>query len=181
MECNICLNKSIKLIKCKKCSFINCEDCITKLNNIELQNDKIGYYCCVCKSKNRLKINEITDINIMKSLYNIQVNKLLELENDIILLSNIILIYNAPVISNDNVTYFKNSIIALKTIQDNNTITLELYNSTTIDFDNRITMFNENKIEVKNYFIYSTADYDYTLLKHIDFYELINNCSIDFV
>ena len=180
MECNICFNPK-KVIKCNKCSFSCCMNCISKLNNIHLNYEDINYDCCVCKERNKLILRDIKDVNCLRNLYQTQTTKLLELENDIILISSIVLIYNAPVIS-DNVNYYKNAIIAIKTLQDNNTISLELYDSVnTVDFDNKIRKFNERDLFVKDHFIYSTDDYDYTLLKNTDFYELINNGDIDFV
>ena len=187
MECNICFNsfsKTInkKLIKCDKCSFMCCISCISNLNNLELHYDKISYNCCVCRENNYIKIKDIKDINIVKSLYQKQTIKLSEIQNDPVVLCSIVLFYNAPVISNDKVNYYNNTIIALRTYQDNNSISLELYDRfNQIDFNHRLRQFNENNIQLKNYFIYSTDDFDFTLLKHSDFYELCSNGVIDFV
>lgn len=181
MECNICYNLR-RLNKCVKCSFICCEYCISKLTEINLQQDKIDYICCVCKTENSLELCNIKDLNCLRNIYQQQTFKLLETVNDIVLVTNIILIYEVPVITNDNVYYYNNCIIALKTIQDNNTINIELYdNIDTITANNRIMKFNQNNLSVENHFIYSTNEYDYTLLKYTDFYELCNECSIDFV
>ena len=186
MECNICFNSfsktlNKKLIKCDKCSFCCCISCISKLDNLELHYDKISYNCCVCRENNYIRIKDIKDINVVKSLYQKQTIKLLEIQNDPVVLSSIVLIYNAPVLTN-KVSYYKNAIIALRTYQDNNTVSLELcdrYNE--FDFNYKITKFNENNISVKDHFIYSTDDFDFTLLKHSDFYELCSNGVIDFV
>ena len=182
MECNICYNNPKKLIKCDKCSFMCCMNCISKLNNLELWYDKVWYDCCVCKENNYIYIKDIKDINTVKSLYQKQTIKLLELQNDPIILSNIILIYNVPVLTNKNVKYYNNTIIATRTYQENNTVSIELYNSIIDqDADYRIRKFNENEIQVKDHFIYSTDNYDYTLLKNADFYQLCSNGVIDFV
>jgi len=181
MECNICYKDCKKLIKCSKCSFMCCMNCISKLNNLELCYDKVCYDCCVCKENNFIRITDIKDIKIMKLLYQKQTINLLELQNDPVVLSNIILIYNAPVLTN-KVNYYNNTIIALRTYQDNNSISLELYDVISeIDFNFRISNFNENEISVKDHFVYSTDNHDYTLLKHSDFYELINDGLVDFV
>jgi hypothetical protein len=181
MECNICyINK--KLIKCEKCSFACCMNCISKLNNLELWYDKVWYDCCVCKDKNNIYIKDIKDISVMRSLYKKQTINLLEIQNDPVILSSLILIYNVPVISNNKVNYYKNCIIALKTQQDNNTVSLELYDRfAEFDLNYKIRKFNENNISVKDHFIYSTDDFDYTLLKNADFYELCSNGVIDYV
>jgi hypothetical protein len=180
MECNICyINK--KLIKCEKCSFACCMNCISKLNNLELWYDKVWYDCCVCKDKNNIYIKDIKDISVMRSLYKKQTINLLEIQNDPIVISNIVLIYDAPVLTN-KVNYYKNCIIALRTYQDNNTVSLELYDRfNELDLNNRIVKFNENNISLKDHFIYSTDDYDFTLLKHSNFYQLCSNGIIDFV
>ena len=176
MECNICFNsfsKTInkKLIKCDKCSFMCCMNCISKLDNLELHYDKISYNCCVCRENNYIRIKDIKDINVVKSLYQKQTIKLSEIQNDPVVLTSIVLIYNAPVISNDKVNYYNNTIIALRTYQDNNSISIELYDRfNETDFNHRIRQFNENNISVKDHFIYSTNDFDYTLLKNTNFY-----------
>lgn len=181
MECNICFKSFKKLNKCEKCSFSCCDRCISKLNNIDLNYEDINYECCVCKTNNKLMLKEIKDINCLRNLYQKQSCRVLQLDNEIVLLQQIILIYNAPVITNTNITYYKNAIIGIKTQQDNNTISLELYDNVCGDAEQKIRMFNENELIVENNFIYSTNEYDYTLLKNTDFYELINNFCIDFV
>ena len=69
MECNICYKDCKKLIKCSKCSFMCCMNCISKLNNLELCYDKVCYDCCVCKENNFIRITDIKDIKIMKVIY----------------------------------------------------------------------------------------------------------------
>jgi hypothetical protein len=125
-------------------------------------------------------LKEFKDTICLRNIYQKQSYKVLQLENEIVLLTQIVLIYNAPVITNTDITYYKNTIIAIKTHQDNNTTSLELYDNVCGDADQKIRMFNENDLVVHNYFIYSANVYDYTLLKNTDFYELINNFCIDF-
>ena len=179
MECHICYKYS-KLIKCNKCSFLCCEECIVKLETEDTE-DNIDYNCCVCKSSNSLGVDSLTDVSVLRSLYKKQTKKLLESENDIILISNIVLIYNAPVLTL-NVSYYKDTIVAVRTQQDNTLLNLELYEPVVelLGYENRIIKFKEQNIHMNSHFVYSSNDHEYCLLKVVDFYELVNNEQIDF-
>jgi len=180
MECHICYKYS-KLIKCDKCSFSCCEECIVKLETEEIDTEKLDYNCCVCKSSNSLKIDSLTNVSALRSLYKKRTKKLLENDDSIILLSNIVLIYNAPVLTL-NVSYYKNAIVAVRNQQDNIVLNLELYDPIVelVGYENRINKFKEQSIHMNSHFVYSSNDTEYCLLKAVDFYELVNNERIDF-
>ena len=183
-ECNVCFKNYKKLNKCIVCSFRICDICISKLNTLKIKN-KLQYDCCACKEINFLNIKNITNINVMKNIYSKMCDEIVDLEDthteeEHIILNSIVLIYNAPVISNNNVTYFNNNIIALKTQYDNDYATLELYDK----IDPRRALYNITYFsyipQVEYHFIYSNVEYDYTLLPNKSFYELVNENVIEF-
>ena len=179
-ECNVCFKVYKKLNKCDICSFMICDICISKLDNIALSTAKIQYKCCVCNELNFLKIKDITNINVMKNIYEKQIDLQDETDEEIIVITNIILIYNAPVISNNKVSYFGSNIIALKTQYNNEFTTIDLH----YKIDPLRALYNLNYFsyipQVDYNFIYSSNEYDFTLLPNKDFYELINNKTLEF-
>ncbi len=64
MECNICYTHN-KVIKCSKCNFFICRDCLIRLDN-EMIKDKIYYNCCVCKSSNVFNIKNLQKTNLIE-------------------------------------------------------------------------------------------------------------------
>lgn len=180
-ECNVCFKNYKKLNKCCKCSFMICDICITKLSVLSFSSDTIQYNCCVCKYNNFLKLKDIKQIKVLKLLYSRQHNIIQLHQEDPVSISSIILIYNAPVISNNNVSYFGSNIIALKTQYDNHYNTIELYDK----IHPLIASYNLNYFsyipQVDYHFLYSSTEYNFTLLPNKDFYKLINDTLIDFV
>ena len=179
MECNICYADN-KVIKCRKCNFFICRDCLIKLDN-EMINDKIYYNCCVCKSNNVFNIKNLQKTNLIEYTKKLNQKNILPKSIEVINYNEIpIIIFNIPVFSN-KIHYYNKNIILIKTIADYNyihyTIDIEFFNipiQKLIYEDNLFTIKNIKSIP--NYYLYKCFnDSEYGLIEYHKLYKIIQD------
>jgi hypothetical protein len=173
-ECNICYANS-KVIKCKKCNFFICRDCLIRLDN-EMINDKINYNCCVCKSINVFNIKNLQKNNLIKLLNQKNIiPKSIQIVN---YNETPIIVFNIPVFSN-KIKYHNTNIILIKTIADYNyihyTSDTDLYNIPIQKLIYEDELFTLNSIKsIPNYYFYKCFnESEYGLIEDHKLYNII--------
>jgi len=184
MECNICYTDN-KVIKCRKCNFFICRDCLIKLDN-DMVDDKIYYSCCVCKSSNVFNIKNLQKNNLIEYTKKLNQKNIIQKSIEVINYNEIpIIIFNIPVFSN-KIHYHNKNIILIKTIADYNyihyTIDTELFNipiQKLIYEENLFTIKNIKSIQ--NYYLYKCFnESEYGLIEDYKLYKIIQAGYIEY-
>jgi len=113
MECDICYSQD-KVIKCKRCNFFICKNCLIKIEN-KLIADKILFTCCVCKYSNQLNLKKLNRKHLLE--YTKKINERSNMPQPVEIINyneRPIIIFNIPVFAN-KIDYYKTNIILIKT------------------------------------------------------------------
>ena len=185
MECNICYNQN-KVIKCRKCNFFICRDCLIKLEN-EMINDKIHYNCCVCKSSNVYNIKNLQKTNLIEYTKKLNQRNTIPKSIEVVNYNEIpIIIFNSPIFSN-KIHYFNTNIILIKTIADYNyihySIDTEIFNIPIQKLIYEDNLFITKNIKsIQNYYFYKCLnESEYGLIEDYKLHKIIQDGYIEHI